>query len=438
MNLFWKNLLGKITPTEVLEKQDDELVIAMKRYKEVSKSVELEEYKKLFHEVKAAAFIENKKTLQNRKYKDTEEYRTTKKFSKLNNSSKIKIYYEVLNSTELKSFLAFEKSPDYEKLGSKKEVAASQLLQNHKAFEKSSNYKIYCRFHESFVIKEYEELKKKVKSEEFIANNAFWSNPQRWQTTAEYKKEQRYYELDKNPDIVFYNNEKPERFEAFLNQKVTFEDRFNWNSLSKSSWNFGFHYKNPKTIKNHSFTNEKQANNDGKNSQVRDGILTISTKKELLTARAWDKAKGFVMQDFEYSSDVLQTGSLFRQKGGIFSAKIRCTGNVNHAFWLGADGKLPHINIFHFDGKKISVGNAYKEIFDSTKITGINPSRFYIYTLKWTKNELVWMINNIEVYRTNANIPQEEMFLVFNSFLPQTSDGDEGLLEVDWVKVYQN
>jgi len=438
MNLFWKSLLGKITPTEVLEKRDEELVIAMKRYKEVSKSVELEEYKKLYHEVKAAAFIENKKTLQNRKYKDTEEYRATKKFSKLNNSPKIKIYYEVLISSELKAFLAFEKTPDYEKLGDKKEVAASQLLQNQKAFEKSSNYKIYCRFHESFVIKEYEELKKKVKSEEFIANNAFWSNPQRWQTTAEYKKEQRYYELDKNPDIIFYNNEKPERFEVFLNQKITFEDTFNWNSLSKSSWNFGFHYKNPKTISNHSFTNEKQANNDGKNSHVRDGILTIGTKKELLTARAWDKTKGFVMQDFEYSSDVLQTGSQFRQKGGTFSAKIRCTGNVNHAFWLGADGKLPHINIFHFDGKKISVGNAYKEIFDSTKITGINPSRFYIYTLKWSKNELVWMINNIEVYRTTANIPQEEMFLVFNSFLPQKSDGDEGLLEVDWVKVYQN
>ncbi len=438
MNLFWKSLLGKITPTEVLEKREQKLVIAMKRYEEVSKSVELEEYKKLFHEVKAAAFIENKKTLQNRKYKDTEEYRALKRYNKLHHSPKIKVYYEVLHSPELKSFLAFEKGPDYEKLGDKKAVAASEILQKQKAFEKSSDYKIYCRFHESFVVKEYEELKKKIESDEFKTNNAFWSNAQRWQTTAEYKKEQRFYELDKNSDIQFYINEKPERFKDFLNKKIAFEDTFNWNSLSKSSWNFGFHYKSPNAIGNHSFSNEKQANNGGKNIQVRDGILTIATKKETVTARAWDKEKGFVMQEFEYTSDVLQTGLEFRQQGGVFMAKIRCTGNVNHAFWLGADGKLPHINIFHFDRKKINIGNAYKNIFDGTKISGINPAKFYIYTLKWSKKELVWMINNVEVHRTTANIPKEEMFLAFNSFIPQKSHGSEGIMEIDWVRVYQN
>ncbi len=438
MNLFWKNLLGKITPTDVLEKREQELVVAMNRYEEVSKSVELEEFKKLFHEVKAAAFIENKKTLQNRKYKDTEEYRVLKRFNKLHLSHKLKVYYEVLNSAELKSFIAFEKTPDYEKLGDKKELAASEILQKQKAFEKSADYKTYCRFHESFVVKEYEELKKKVESEEFKISNTFWSNAQRWQTTPEYKKEQRFYELAKNPDIEFYNNEKPERFEAFKKQKVVFEDTFNWNSLSKSSWNFGFHYKNTNAIGNHSFANEKQANNNGKNVQVRNGVLCINTKKETVTARAWDQTKGFVMQEFDYTSDVVQTAQEFRHKGGVFMAKLRCTGNVNHAFWLGSDGKLPHINIFHFDGKKIRVGNAYQDIFDGTKISGINPSQFYIYSLIWSKNELVWMINDVEVYRTTANIPKEEMFLVFNSFIPQKSHGSEGTLEVDWVRVYQN
>jgi beta-glucanase (GH16 family) len=105
---------------------------------------------------------------------------------------------------------------------------------------------------------------------------------------------------------------------------------------------------------------------------------------------------------------------------------------------LGADGKLPHINIFHFDRKKINIGNAYKNIFDGTKISGINPAKFYIYTLKWSKKELVWMINNVEVHRTTANIPKEEMFLAFNSFIPQKSHGSEGIMEIDWVRVYQN
>lgn len=436
MNLFWKNLFGKITPAAVLEEREVELVIALKRYEEVAKSVELEEYQKLFHIVKAASFIDNKKTLQNRKYKDTEEFRIIKRFNKLHHSPKIKQYFEVLKSSELKQFLEFKATPDYEKLGDKKEVSGSELFQKHKEFEKSNNYKVYCRFHESYVIKEYEELKKKVESDEFKTSNTFWSNGNRWHTTAEYKQEQRFYELAKNPDIHFYVNEKPERFEAYKKQKITFEDRFDWNSLAKSSWNFGFHYKNPKAIRNHSFANEKQANNDGKNVQVRDGVLLISTKKEKVTSRTWDQTKGFTMKDFDYTSDVLQTALDFRQKGGVFMAKIRCTGNINHAFWLSSNGKIPHINIFHFDGKKVRVGNAYQNIIDGAKISGLNPSQYHIYTLKWTKNELVWMINDIEVYKTKANIPQEEMYMVFNSFIPQKSHGSEGTLEIDWVRVY--
>lgn len=437
MNLFWKNLLGKITPAEILEKREEELVSAMKRYEEVSKSVELEEYHKLYHIVKASAFVENKKTLQNRKYKDTEEFKIIKRYNKLHHSPKIKQYFEVLKSVELKSFLEFKNSEEYEKLGDKKEIANSTTLQKQKSFEKSSNYKIYCRFHDSFIIKEYYDLKKQIESDEFKVKNAFWSNENRWQTTKEFKQEQRYYELKKNSDIQFYINEKPERFEVYKKQKISFEDRFNWNSLHKSPWKFGFHYKNPKTIGNHSFANEKQANNDGKNVHVKDGILNIITKKDTVTARAWDQTKGFTMKEYEYTSDVLQSALDFRQKGGVFMAKIRCSGNVNHAFWLGSNGKLPHVNIFHFDGKKIRIGNAYQNIIDGVNISGLNPSQFHIYTLKWTKNELVWMINDLEVYRTTGNIPQEEMYLAFNSFIPQKSQGSEGVLEVDWVRVYQ-
>lgn len=118
-------------------------------------------------------------------------------------------------------------------------------------------------------------------------------------------------------------------------------------------------------------------------------------------------------------------------------AKIRCTGSVNHAFWLGSESKLPHVNIFHFDGKNIRVGNGYKNIIDGTRIKGISPANFHIYTFKWSKKELVWMINDVEVYRTTANIPQEEMYMVLNSFIPSKSSGSEGLFEVDWIRVYK-
>lgn len=438
MNLFWKKLLGAIIPTAKLEKDEADLIQAMHRYAEVEKSVELVQYNKLFNVVKSAKFQENKKILQNRKYKDTEEYRISTKYNKLYHSPPIQLYYKVLKSDELKQYLSFKATPDYEFLGDKKKSKASETLRKMKAYEKSKAFKTYMRFHKSFIITEFEALKVKVAMPEFKKANEFWANAKRWKATPEFEQQERLYELKKNSDIDFYINEKPERFETYRSWKLTFQDEFEWNTLDKSHWNFGFHYKSAKLIEDHSFANEKQANNSGKNVSVVEGILKLETKREKVKARAWHSEKGFIENEFNYTSDVLQTAEKFRQKYGIFRAKIRCTGSINHAFWLGADDKLPTVKIFHFDGKKINIGNANKNIFDGVKINGINPYQYFIYSLVWTENELIWMINNLEVYRTASNIPSEKMYLAFNSFITEKQHGSTGNIEVDWVRVYEN
>ena len=438
MNLFWKNLFGGITPTAKLEKNEAEIIQSMHRYDEVEKSVELAEYKKLFHLIKSAKFQENKKILKNRKYKDTEYFQATRKYRKLNNSPNLKLYYQVLESDDLKQYLTFKSTPEFEQLGNKKLVKKSETLKKLKHFEHSKAYKNFMRFNDSFVIKEYENLKIKIVTPEFIKENDFWANQNRWHSTPEYTQQQRFYELAKNPDIIFHENEKPERFKKYRLMKLSFQDEFDWNTLDNSHWNFGFHYKSPELIGDHSFNNEKQANNSGKNISVEDGILKLATKHEKVTARAWHLKKGFIEKEFRFTSDVLQTAEKFRQQKGIFRAKLRCTGNVQHAFWLGADNKLPNIKIFHFNGKKITIGNANKNLFDGLNISGINTAIFYIYTLIWTEKELIWMINNLEVYRTASNIPKDEMYLAFNSFISEKQRGSAGSLEVDWVRVYTN
>lgn len=436
MNLFWKKLFGGITPTAKLEKDEADLIKAMLRYAEVEKSVELVEYKKLFHIVKSAAFQENKKILKNRKYKDTEEYRNTRKCKKLQNTPAIRLYYQVLESDLLKQYLHFKTTPDYELLGDKKKVKESDTLRKFKQFEHSKSYKTYIRFHDSYVIKEFELLKIKVATPEFKKANDFWANENRWHSTPEYAQQQRFYELAKNPDIVFYVNENPKRFDEFRTLKLSFQDEFEWNTLDKSHWNFGFHYKSDKLIGNHSFSNEKQANYSGKNVSVIEGVLKLATRHEKVRARAWDTTKGFIEKEFNFTSDILQTADSFRQKGGVFRAKLRCSGNVQHAFWLGSESKLPHINIFHFNGKSITLGNANKNLFDGISIKGLNPGQFYIYTLIWSNKELIWKINDLEVYRTASNIPLESMYLAFNSFISQKQKGSAGNLEVDWVRTY--
>lgn len=436
MNLFWKKLFGGILSTSKYENNERNLVSDMKRYDEVAKSAELTEYKQLFHAIKAADFKEKKKTLQNRKYKDTEEYRVTRKFQKLDKDGNIKKYYDLLRSEGLKQYLQFKSTPEYENLGDKNKLSQSSQLQKYKLFENSAEYKNYVRFHDSFVIKEYEELKKKTASEEFKKQNDFWANQHRWKTVPEYVLEQRYYELAKNPDIVFFENTKPEKFTQHRKLKKSFADNFDWNTLDKSHWSFGFYSNKKELVGNYSFYNELQANNGGKNVSVHNGVLNIETRHEKMKANAWHQQKGFVEKEFDYTSDVIQTATTFKQKYGLFRAKIRCTGNVHHAFWLSGDGKLPHINIFHYNGKEITMGNAHTNVMDEVKISGASHSQYYIYSLIWTPKELIWFINDLEVYRTTSNVPQEAMYLGFNSFVPQKQKPSTGNLYVDWVRVF--
>jgi hypothetical protein len=56
----------------------------------------------------------------------------------------------------------------------------------------------------------------------------------------------------------------------------------------------------------------------------------------------------------------------------------------------------------------------------------------------WTENELVWKINNVEVYRTPNNFSNQEMYLGLNSFISESQKASTGSLELQWVKVYSS
>ncbi len=105
--------------------------------------------------------------------------------------------------------------------------------------------------------------------------------------------------------------------------------------------------------------------------------------------------------------------------------------------WLKGAKKLPHINLFYFNGKKITVGNATSHKYIKENIEGISEKNFYIYTLEWTPKKLVWYVNNIEVFRVTEQIPHEKMSIGINSFLPKSSAPSEGKLEIDWIKAYK-
>lgn len=436
MNLFWKKLFGKISSTEKFEDQLNAFERGMLRYLEIEKSDNFQEYKKLHELINSSGFQNKKQVLKNKKYKSTDEFATISKLKKIQKNKDVKRFFETQNSTELKEYLDYKSSPAFEK--NLLEHKNTDDTKKFTKFEKSKQYRNYIKLNDSYVIKEYKELEIKTASDEFQKQNEFWKNKKRWEQSEEYFQEQRYLELQKNPDIAFYLTQKPDTVEKYKSRKTLFEDNFDKNLVDHSLWQFGYHYEAP-LIGDFSYSNELQANKSGKNTEILNKALCITTRKDNLMSRAWHPVKGFVEKEFEYSADVIQNGNAFKTKYGVFQIKMKASGNVHHALWLAAQKPLPLIQIAQIYGKKISFGLLPKEGAKKTiSITGINPAEYFIYTLIWNKDELIWKINNFEVFRVSHNIPNDELYLGINSFLKETEKAAEGKLEIDQIKIYSS
>ncbi|MFI3297108.1 MAG: glycoside hydrolase family 16 protein [bacterium] len=442
MNLFWKKTFGGLTPTAKFEAEHKTLIAEFKRYNAVHASKELAEYAELYEQVKSADFKENKRMLKSRKYKDTEEYRDMKKMRKLDGNAALQMYFRVCDSKELREYQDFEKNADFVLLGDPKEVKKSPELTRLKKFEKSKEYKTYVRFHDSYMLKEYLELKEKVSTPEFKKSNEFWADAKRWDNTKEAALENRYFTLAENDDIKFYLSQKDDKFANIKAYELAFKEGFDGNILPTTSWEYGFCYDNDALVGKHSFLNEKQANTCGNNVAVVNGRLNIITKEGKTDAIVWHPERGFVQHTFDYSSDVINGHKVACQRRGVFSAKLRFTGSgdVSHAFWLTDGTKTPHINVCRCNGKEIEVGiywnSKFEKKYTSTKITGLNPREFYIYSVEIKDNDVIWYINNLEVFRCSNYIPEKPMFPVFNSFIPENKKGGAAVYEIDNVNTY--
>lgn len=440
-NLFWEKILGILASTAKYEWELSEMLQNIVRLKEVEESVELANYYRLKKLINSKEFKDKKEVLQNRRYIDTEEWRIKSRFDTLEKDPDLQLYFFVLYSEELSKFLEFRSSEEFEDLADADKVRNSAELKKFAEYEQSIHYKTYTRFHNSFVVSEFKELKTKVNDPDFIESNTFWENEERWLTTKEYQKEKRFNELASNSDIVFYLTQNSKKINDYINYETSFIESFDWNTLSKTNWNFGYAYKTPVEIGRESFSDEKQANVCGRNTSVDNGILILSTKEETNTVKSWNpKTKEWEEKEFQFTSDIIQTASSFRQKEGIFQAKLKCEGNLCHDFFLTNEDMTKRLNVFHFNGEHLIFGKENSDAEDQDSgliINGLTPTQFYIFTLIWTPNELIWHINNQEVFRSKKNIPEEEMYLAFRSYIPEEQKGGTGTLEVDWVRVFK-
>jgi len=61
---------------------------------------------------------------------------------------------------------------------------------------------------------------------------------------------------------------------------------------------------------------------------------------------------------------------------------------------------------------------------------------FYIYSVEWTHDKLVWKINNTVVSTQTTDIPQEPMYVQLAGGTDKPLSGMT-TMEIDWVRVYK-
>jgi len=61
---------------------------------------------------------------------------------------------------------------------------------------------------------------------------------------------------------------------------------------------------------------------------------------------------------------------------------------------------------------------------------------YFIYSLEWTPDKLVWKINGAEVFTQTSDVPQEPMYVLLAGGLDKAINGMTSM-EIDWVHVYK-
>ena len=435
MNLFAARLTRKMLSTEAFEKTVYDMQERVKRYRQIEKSPELAEYQELKKRIESSDFKERKQELVSRKYKDTAEGRKMLDYKRLTASKEIKRYREALADPLFRDFLQFRETPDFQKVHSAEERKADSLLKKYYDLYNSSLYKNYMKVLNSSELKQLTALEEEVNTEDFKVRHALWEDNKRWEHSDEYRIEQRFNQLAKSDDIKFYFTQREER----IDWAELFRPAFDDDMSSGKNWKPGFGYANPAMKDGHSRTSERQAYNGGKNTFFAEGRMDVETRAESKKAIAWDEKKGFVEEVFDFTSDAMNTKEAFAQESGLFMAKIRTQGVGHHFFGL-TTGKqnTPMIALYHFNGKRHQVGYVDGQNTKMVDLTGVLRSMYHVYAFRWTKHELIWYVNDLELLRIPNRLPKEAMFFLAQSWLPKAEKGGEGKLKVQWARVFRS
>ena len=436
----------------------------LKRFLDMDGSEKIIAFEKLESFIKSPEFKEKQK-MKPFTFKDTEEFSKFLEYKALKKDPEVKAFFKskgkeapsvtsiIKRFEELDTFVkssaflakkkmkpvGFKDSEEYKKLLDYKRQKNSPEIKEFYRFMASKEYANYLNTHDSARLKRYKDLKDYVATPEFREKKSYLLDKKRFEKSEMFRKIQEYAKLKKNEDIIWYFKVKDSnKFDVLKQRELSFNDEFNGEKLDTDKWLTNYYWGEKLLKDRYSVESDLQAYTEKDNFELRNSILKINTRPQRLTGKVWTADKGFSTKEFSYTSGIINTGNSFRQKYGIFSAKIKL-GNpeAKNAFWMLSDTITPHIDIC-----RTSLGKVWVDLFSNksnhskTSIGSRYANDFFIYSLEWTPHSLTWLINNTEIFVQTTGVPQEPMYVLLAGGLDKPINGMTSM-EIDWVRVYK-
>ena len=335
--------------------------------------------------------------------------------------------------------ITFKDTEEYKKLLEYKRIKNSLEIKEYYKFKSSKEYANFLNTEGSARLARYNELREYVATPEFKERKNYLLDKKRFEKTDMFRDFKEYEKLKKNEDIIWYFKIKDSnKFDVLHTRELTFNEDFDGDRLDSKKWLTNYFWGDKLLKDRYSIDGDLQAYTEKDNFEVRNSLLKIHTKPQRITGKVWLPASGFITKEFNYTSGLINSGTSFRQKYGIFSAKIKLGNPVaRNNFWMLAEKITPHIDVCRTsEGKVWSDYFANPDRVAKSSIGSRYANNFFIYTLEWTKDMLVWKINGEEIFRQTSDVPQVPMYVLLSGGLDKPISGMT-TMEVDWVRVYQ-
>jgi hypothetical protein len=463
-----KFLLGMIPSTAKIEQAEKALIAEFEKLNAFAESDTLKKYTEMKELVTSPDFLLKKKEIESLSFKNSGEYAKEKEFLSLQKSRDIVFYFRTIAGSALKKFKELdgsEKISGYESL--EKLVQSSEFREKMKTkefkgsdddkkrqefdrlksnseikdyynFKKSKEYANFLNTDGSTRLARYYELKEYVATNDFKERKNYLLDKKRFEKSEMFKELQEYDKLKKNEDILWYYKVKDSnKFDVLKNRELIFSDEFDGDKLDTKTWLTNYYWGDKLLKDNYTVGNDLQAYTETDNFEIRNSVLKIITKPQKKEGKVWS-TDGFKTKEFAYTSGIINTGKSFRQKYGTFIAKIKL-GNpaTKCAFWLLADKITPHLDVCRTLNGKVQFdyfATPEKKVKGSVGSKYAND--FFIFTLEWTPDKLVWKVNDTEAFVQTTDVPREPMYILFSGGLDKPISSMTAM-EIDWVRVYQ-